>query len=293
MGTLAHNFNEMQSKLEREETELKLAHRRATDIYNLTPSMLFSLDTDNCITAVSDYWLIATGYARTDVIGRNFTDFVAEHWHETYRAQRSRNRDSAARLRRHGEIHHAGRPDHGRADPRDDERSSDGASLALRHDRRHRTQAGRRAATMRQAITDHLTGLLNRQGFETALDDARSQRGGSAQTQLACLFVDLDRFKWINDNFGHAAGDEVLRQVVARIRTHACAPDDTMSRLGGDEFAILCQCRGRREALAIEIGDRIARSLSSRSFRRRRSRSAPASASPLSATMPQTPPNCC
>ncbi|EJK79387.1 HAMP domain-containing protein, partial [Rhizobium sp. AP16] len=60
MGRLAHSFNEMQSKLEREETELKLAHRRATDTYNLTPAMLFSLDKDDCIAAVSDYWLGAT-----------------------------------------------------------------------------------------------------------------------------------------------------------------------------------------------------------------------------------------
>jgi hypothetical protein len=62
---LAHSFNEMQSKLEREESELKLAHSRATDIYDLTPSMLFSLDEADWITAVSDYWLTATGYART------------------------------------------------------------------------------------------------------------------------------------------------------------------------------------------------------------------------------------
>ena len=77
--------------------------------------------------------------------------------------------------------------------------------------------------------------------------------------QLACLFIDLDRFKWINDNFGHAAGDEVLRQVVARIRT-TLRPGDTMSRLGGDEFAILVSAEDV-EALASEIGDRICASL--------------------------------
>jgi PAS domain-containing protein len=62
MGRLARSFNEMQTKLESEEKELKLAHRRAIDIYNLTPAMLFSLDEDDRITAVSDYWLVATGY---------------------------------------------------------------------------------------------------------------------------------------------------------------------------------------------------------------------------------------
>jgi nitrogen fixation/metabolism regulation signal transduction histidine kinase len=69
MGRLARSFNEMQTKLESEEQELKLAHRRAIDIYDLTPAMLFSLDEDDRITAVSDYWLVATGYERRRIIG--------------------------------------------------------------------------------------------------------------------------------------------------------------------------------------------------------------------------------
>lgn len=260
MGTLAHNFNEMQSRLEREETELKLAHDRATDIYNLTPSMLFSLDTANCITAVSDYWLMATGYGRDQVIGRTFTDFVDEHWHETYRARRSNGNATHANIcevtvpfiKANGEtmtvlileMKSATCDDHG------------GLSLSVMTDVTELKQAESRNHA--QAITDHLTGLLNRQGFEAALDDA-IRNADETTTELACIFIDLDRFKWINDNFGHAAGDEVLRQVVARIRT-TLRPDDTMSRLGGDEFAILVNAE-RVEALASEIGDRICASL--------------------------------
>ncbi|MCV9961303.1 EAL domain-containing protein [Pararhizobium sp. BT-229] len=260
MGTLAHNFNEMQSKLEREESELKLAHGRATDIYNLTPSMLFSLDPANCITAVSDYWLMATGYARHQVIGRTFTDFVDEYWHETYRARRSNGNGTHANIcevtvpfiKANGEtmtvlileMKSATSDGHG------------GLSLSVMTDVTELKQAESRNHA--QAITDHLTGLLNRQGFEAALDNAISKADEKA-TQLACIFIDLDRFKWINDNFGHAAGDEVLRQVVARIRT-TLRPDDTMSRLGGDEFAILVNAE-EVEALASEIGHRICASL--------------------------------
>jgi len=260
MGTLAHNFNEMQSRLEREETELKLAHGRATDIYNLTPSMLFSLDPANCITAVSDYWLIATGYSRDQVIGRTFTDFVDEHWHETYRARRSNGNATHANIcevtvpfiKANGEtmtvlileMKSATGDEHG------------GLSLSVMTDVTELKQAESRNHA--QAITDHLTGLLNRQGFEAALDDAIRNADETA-TQLACIFIDLDRFKWINDNFGHAAGDEVLRQVVTRVRT-TLRPDDTMSRLGGDEFAILVNAE-QVEALASEIGDRICASL--------------------------------
>jgi nitrogen fixation/metabolism regulation signal transduction histidine kinase len=76
IGRLARSFNEMQTKLESEEKELKLAHRLATDIYNLTPAMLFSLDNEDRIIAVSDYWLVATGYGRTEVIGRRFAELV-------------------------------------------------------------------------------------------------------------------------------------------------------------------------------------------------------------------------
>ncbi len=57
IGRLARSFNAMQIKLEQEEDELRLAHRRATDIYNTTPAMLFSLDEEDRITGVSDYWL--------------------------------------------------------------------------------------------------------------------------------------------------------------------------------------------------------------------------------------------
>ncbi|WP_426122358.1 EAL domain-containing protein [Pararhizobium sp. PWRC1-1] len=260
MGALAHNFNEMQSKLECEETELKLAHSRATDIYNLTPSMLFSLDPANCLTAVSDYWLTATGYARSDVIGRVFTDFVDEHWHETYRARRRNGNTTHANIcevtvpfiKANGdtmtvlilEMKSAASGERG------------GLSLSVMTDVTELKQAESRNHA--QAITDHLTGLLNRQGFEAALDEGIRQADENTM-QLACIFIDLDRFKWINDNFGHAAGDEVLRQVVARIRT-TLRPGDTMSRLGGDEFAILVSAEDV-EALASEIGDRICASL--------------------------------
>ena len=255
MGTLAHNFNEMQSKLEREESELKLAHTRATEIYNLTPSMLFSLDPANRITAVSDYWLMATGYDRNDIIGRTFTDFVDEHWRETYRARRSNINPTHANIcevtvpfiKANGETMTVLILE---------TKNATSLSLSVMTDVTELKQAESRNHA--QAITDHLTGLLNRQGFEAALDDAIRNADENAM-QLACIFIDLDRFKWINDNFGHAAGDEVLRQVVSRIKT-TLRPDDTMSRLGGDEFAILVSAT-EVEALASEIGGRICASL--------------------------------
>ncbi|WEX76519.1 EAL domain-containing protein [Sinorhizobium numidicum] len=257
MGALAANFNEMQDRLEREETELKIAHGRATEIYNLTPAMLFSLDRENRLTAVSDYWLRATGYNRCDVIGRSFIDFVDPHWHETYRL---RSKTTAAENHTISEVTLPFR----KADGEfmtvlilETETAGGGeTSLSVMTDVTALKQAESRNHA--QAITDHLTGLLNRQGFESALDDA-IRSADECGMQLACLFIDLDRFKWINDNFGHAAGDAVLRETVELIRA-ALEPGDVMSRLGGDEFAILLQGLDIA-AHASEVGERICAAL--------------------------------
>ncbi|WOS61705.1 EAL domain-containing protein [Sinorhizobium fredii] len=255
MGALAGNFNAMQDRLEREEKELKSAHARATETYNLTPAMLFSLDAAGRLSAVSDYWLLATGYLRDEVIGRSFTDFIDPSWHEAYH-QRSK---AAADGHDISELTLPFR----KADGEfmtvlilETETSSGEISLSVMTDVTALKQAESRNHT--QAITDHLTGLLNRQGFENALDEAILS-ADQCGMQLACLFIDLDRFKWINDNFGHAAGDAVLRQTVERIQA-ALRPEDVIARLGGDEFAILIAATDVA-ALASEIGESICAAL--------------------------------
>ena len=88
-----------------------------------------------------------------------------------------------------------------------------------------------------QASHDSLTGLPNRAFFEGRL--IRALRGAAKiNERVAVLFLDSDRFKDINDNFGHAAGDAVLVAVAERVRAQL-REDDLVARLGGDEFAIL------------------------------------------------------
>lgn len=82
--------------------------------------------------------------------------------------------------------------------------------------------------------TDPLTRLLNRAGFEQRLRNLLDERLGEP---LALLYVDLDRFKPVNDTHGHAAGDELLKLVAQRL-VRLVRPSDTVARLGGDEFAI-------------------------------------------------------
>ena len=94
-----------------------------------------------------------------------------------------------------------------------------------------------REVTRRLAYHDALTGLPNRQLFQDRLQLALAQAGRYKQ-HLAVLFLDLDRFKIINDSLGHSAGDQLLRRVGARL--HGLLREgDTVARVGGDEFMLL------------------------------------------------------
>jgi len=100
------------------------------------------------------------------------------------------------------------------------------------------------------AYHDILTGLPNRILFKDRLGLAMSQCKRD-KTELAVMFLDLDRFKRVNDTFGHAKGDELLQQVVIRLK-EAIRGGDTLARLGGDEFTlVLPSLRGRQDAEAV------------------------------------------
>lgn len=97
-----------------------------------------------------------------------------------------------------------------------------------------------------KALEDPLTGLANRSAFSARLTQLLEQQ--NAHERFALLFLDGDRFKSINDNWGHAAGDDVLKAIGSRLLSLA-SDQDLVARLGGDEFAVLVSSRASEEQL--------------------------------------------
>ncbi|WP_053360702.1 bifunctional diguanylate cyclase/phosphodiesterase [Bacillus sp. FJAT-27251] len=92
---------------------------------------------------------------------------------------------------------------------------------------------------------DELTRLLNRRGFEVHLREAIAGAG-----ELAVMYIDLDRFKNVNDTLGHYIGDRLLEQISFRLQTHTGA-EDKIARMGGDEFMVLCPSISKKEAVSL------------------------------------------
>jgi diguanylate cyclase (GGDEF)-like protein/PAS domain S-box-containing protein len=110
------------------------------------------------------------------------------------------------------------------------------------------------ATLLHQTLHDPLTGLGNRTLLRDRMSQAlarRERRGGT----IALLFIDVDRFKRINDSLGHDVGDELLLEVAKRIKS-AVRPGDSVIRLGGDEFVVLAEDL-EDESSAEDIGERI------------------------------------
>lgn len=129
-------------------------------------------------------------------------------------------------------------------------------TIKLRHARAEQSQLQRHVAGLKKserllkahAYYDSLTGLANRSlladRFGLALEHSKR-----SQKQFAVLMVDLNHFKAINDNYGHAAGDLVLVTVAGRL-VDAVRASDTVARLGGDEFALIIESIEERRQVA-------------------------------------------
>jgi diguanylate cyclase (GGDEF)-like protein len=137
----------------------------------------------------------------------------------------------------------------------DDRATSDAGLIFQLHDITSRRRA--EGELHHIAYHDSLTDLANRNCFPERLRVAVERHDG--QSHFAVLYLDLDRFKMVNDSLGHSAGDELLKAVARRLR-ECVGPQDLVARLGGDEFAILLENNRHRDE-ATALGARLLQAL--------------------------------
>ncbi len=209
------------------------------ELYLRTPVMMHSIDSSGRLVTVSDFWLEVLGYSREEVIGQLLIDFFTE-------SSRIFAKEIALprffRLGKVKEVPYQMVKKNGEVldvlVSASSECSAAGDvcySMAGIVDVTQRKKAEEEA--QRLAHFDSLTGQPNRYLLMDRLEHALAQAEREGH-KVGVMFVDLDRFKWVNDTLGHAAGDTLLKMVAARLQ--GCVRKaDTVARFGGDEFVVL------------------------------------------------------
>ena len=221
---------------ERKRTEEQL--RIAATFFETTSEAIIVTDMNNRIVAVNPAFCLITGYSEEEALGqdpgilgsgRNNSAFYRTMWHTLERMGRWQG--EIWNRRKNGEVF----PEWLSIVAIKDGNGNTKQFMAVFSDITKRKQDEEKI--WRQANYDGLTGLPNRNLFKDRLDQAMhaAHREG---TLLALLFIDLDRFKWVNDTLGHAAGDLLLQEAAARL-SHCVRETDTVARLGGDEFTVV------------------------------------------------------
>ena len=236
-------------------------------IVNNSPDIIYVLDNKGCFTFVNDRTEDLLGYKRADLIGQHFSMLIhdedmleASYVFNERRTGARACKDFELRLRVNDdakstryfdthvlpiELHSVGMYNPGGLDGKGE---FIGTYCCARDitDRKHKE-----ILINDQAFHDLLTGLPNRALFEDRLKLATAH-ARRYREQLAVMYLDLDRFKLINDSMGHASGDRLLQLFAERVQ--GCLRDeDTLSRFGGDEFTLLLPQISRKEDATLVV----------------------------------------
>nr|WP_121334319.1 diguanylate cyclase [Pseudomonas aeruginosa] len=233
LGQLAGEMNQMLERLEHSEARDRAILQSMRDGY-------FEMDVDGVILTVNPALCQLLGQTRETLIGHPYYELLGED-------DLARARQPFQRAMQSG----AGKTFAIPLQRADDSLGYFEATVSLIHDlqgelRGYRgivrdvsDQIAYQQQLLEMAYRDPLTGLGNRKAFDEQLGQALL-RAGSGGSELALLYLDLDRFKEVNDRFGHDVGDALLRTVAERVRSTLRQPDKAY-RLGGDEFAVLLE----------------------------------------------------
>jgi diguanylate cyclase (GGDEF)-like protein len=219
-----------------EQIRFERVHRRQAQIelrntYDVTPIGLFTLRADGSF--------VRTNPALRAMLDLRGPDYGQWRWQDFFESDAWAKLETVAGQRRDAEVEIRGAPGHG------------GVSHEARHYLVKAIRSNDLIEGSLQDITershaleqlrflsehDPLTGSMNRRGIEKVLN--RHAGGDATERPLSLAYVDLDRFKLVNDLFGHRAGDEVLKQVTQRIQA-VVSEHEFVGRVGGDEFIIV------------------------------------------------------
>lgn len=237
---------------ERKRNEAEL--RKLSNAVDMSPESVVITDAEGRIEYVNPRFEAVTGYRADEVIGKTPALLQSgrtpvETYQELWRAIRGGSQWSGELLnrKRNGELFWEDETIY----PILDESGEVTHFVAIKEDVTERKRMEERI--WRQANYDALTDLPNRRLFFDRLEQVllRARRDG---TEFALMYLDLDRFKPINDTLGHEAGDQLLRQSAQRIRD-CLRESDTAARIGGDEFTVLLP--GADDAGAEEVARKL------------------------------------
>lgn len=256
IGDAMRAFNQVLARV----WQFTSAEALAEKVFENSPHGLLICDAAGLIRRTNPAFTKVTGYTEAEVLGRNprllqsgrqDAPFYASMWASLRDAGHWRG--DIWNRKRNGEIY----PESLQISAVRDVTGQVTGYVASFADISDRMQA--EAIIAHRATHDLLTGLPNRTLLLERLTTALAELGTS-ESLLAVLFIDLDDFKPVNDQLGHAAGDELLRQVSRRFQL-AVRQEDTVARLGGDEFVVLLPHIAEREHAPL-VADKITRAVS-------------------------------